>query len=224
MATALSKSELAYQVLRERILNGEYGSGYRLVLSQLADEFAISAVPVREAIRRLEAEGLVTFIRNVGAQVNGVDLAEYETTMQTLALVEGAATAWAAPHLTKADLAEARAINRRMSDMIEEFRPNAFNELNVSFHQLICAKCPNDHVQELVTRGYERMRMVRRADVTFVPARAKESVVEHDNILDLIETQAAPIDIELAARTHKLHTLENVIHRIDEEDRKKVIA
>ena len=66
---AESKSQLAYRFLRERIDDGRYVPGYRLVLGQIAGELDVSVVPVREAIRRLVAEGLVTFQRIVGAQV-----------------------------------------------------------------------------------------------------------------------------------------------------------
>ena len=95
--SAESKSQRAYRFLRERIDDGRYVPGYRLVLAQIASELDVSVVPVREAIRRLEAEGLVTFERNVGAQVALIKETEYLHTMQTLSLVEGAATALSAP-------------------------------------------------------------------------------------------------------------------------------
>ena len=88
-AAAPSKSQLAYEFIRARIDDGRYVSGFRLVLGQIAGELEISVVPVREAIRRLEAEGLVTFEKNVGAQVALLQDAEYTYTMETLALVEG---------------------------------------------------------------------------------------------------------------------------------------
>ena len=70
-ATAtLAKSELVYRELRGHILSGRYVAGYRLVLNQIARELGVSSVPVREAIRRLEAEKLITFTRNVGAEVS----------------------------------------------------------------------------------------------------------------------------------------------------------
>ncbi|MPS75542.1 MAG: GntR family transcriptional regulator, partial [Microbacterium sp.] len=78
-----SKSEQAYAWIRSRISAHTYGPGYRLVLGPIADELGMSVVPVREAIRRLEAEGLVTFERNVGARVTLVDEGEYAHTMQT---------------------------------------------------------------------------------------------------------------------------------------------
>ena len=95
-----SKSQKAYDFLRERIDDGRFVPGYRLVLGQIARELDVSVVPVREAIRRLEAEGYVTFERNVGAQVALINESEYLNTMQTLAIVEGAATALSAPLIT----------------------------------------------------------------------------------------------------------------------------
>ena len=68
-APTQSKSQRAYRWIKERIVRQEYTPGYRLVLGTIAGELDMSVVPVREAIRQLEAEGLVTFERNVGAQV-----------------------------------------------------------------------------------------------------------------------------------------------------------
>src|SRR6478609_4358119 len=109
--TAESKSQLAYGFIRERIDDGRYVPGYRLVLGQIARELDVSVVPVREAIRRLEAEGLVTFERNVGAQVALIKETEYLHTMETLALVEGAATAMSAPLLGPNHVRRAREVN-----------------------------------------------------------------------------------------------------------------
>ena len=102
-----SKSQRAYQWIKERIARHEYTPGYRLVLGTIAGELDMSVVPVREAVRQLEAEGLVTFERNVGARVTLVDESEYVNTMQTLGIVEGAATALSAPLLTPEDLGRA---------------------------------------------------------------------------------------------------------------------
>src|SRR5690606_19115884 len=121
LETTNSKSQHAYGWLRDRIANHEYGPGYRLVLGPIADELGMSVVPVREAIRRLEAEGLVTFERNIGARVSVVDEDQYVYTMQTLSLVEGYATALAAPALTAEDLDRAAQLNDRMARMTEHF-------------------------------------------------------------------------------------------------------
>ena len=67
------------------------------MIEQLARELGISVVPVREAVRRLEAEGYVDYTRNVGATVAGVDLDSYPETVETLAVLEASATAMAVP-------------------------------------------------------------------------------------------------------------------------------
>ena len=206
--TAPGKSQLAYQSIKQRIGDGTFSPGYRLVLNRLADELGVSVVPVREAVRMLEAEGLVTFERNVGAQVAMLDPDEYRTTMQTLSLVEGYATAISAPFMTAGDIARARAINDRMLESLDHFDPVTFTRLNLDFHGVLFEHCPNLHVLDLVHRGWARLRALRESTFSFVPGRARGSVEEHTTLLDLMERGADPLDIELAARNHRLATLD----------------
>ncbi len=203
-----SKSEQAYEWLRERIARHEYGPGYRLVLGPIADGLGMSVVPVREAIRRLEAEGLVTFERNVGARVAVVDESEYVFTMQTLGLVEGAATSLSAPLLTTADLDRAAHINDRMARLLDDFDPHLFTQLNQQFHSVLYEPCPNPHILDLVQRGWSRLSGLRDSTFAFVPGRAHHSVDEHAEIVELIRTGADPLEIELAARTHRWRTMD----------------
>lgn len=209
MANAtLSKSARAYEHIAERIHDGRYSPGYRLVLDPIAQELGVSTVPVREAIRRLEAEGLVTFEHNVGAQVALVNEEEYVITMQTLSIVEGAATALAAPHLTPADLARARAVNAEMIALLDAFDPVRFTQLNLDFHSVLFERCPNPHIVDLVHRGWGRLKLLRESTFSFVPGRARGSVDEHEQILRLIEQGADPLEIELAARRHRTTTMD----------------
>ena len=106
-----SKADFAYSLLKQRILDGASEPGDRLVIEQLAREIDVSVVPVREAIRRLEAEGYVTYTRNIGATVASIDMARYPETVEALAILEGAATGLATPHITGADIAAARKVN-----------------------------------------------------------------------------------------------------------------
>lgn len=207
-AAAPSKSQLAYDFVRARIDDGRYVSGYRLVLGQIAGELEISVVPVREAIRRLEAEGLVTFEKNVGAQVALLQDTEYAFTMQTLALVEGAATQLSAPLLTADHLRRAREVNAEMIASLDHFVPHRFTQLNQRFHSVLFEECPNPHILDLVHRGWNRLTVLRDSTFGFVPGRARESVDEHERILALIESGAEPLEIELAARRHRLATLD----------------
>ena len=208
LAPTLSKSQQAYHYVKGRISDGTFTPGYRLVLGQIAAELGVSVVPVREAIRLLEAEGMVTFERNVGAQVAMLDASEYEITMQTLSLVEGFATAASSPLMTAEDLDRAGAINAEMAECLRHFDPSSFTRLNLEFHAVLFEHCPNPHVLDLVHRGWGRLKSLRESTFSFVPGRARESVEEHTALLALIKEHADPLTIELAARNHRLGTLE----------------
>lgn len=208
---AESKSEQAYRLIKERINDGKYVPGYRLVLAPIATEFQMSVVPVREAIRRLEAEKLVTFERNIGAQVALIKEAEYQHTMETLALVEGHATALIAPIVSEDQMQRAAEINERMRQSLTNFDPQRFTELNLEFHSVLFEACPNPHILDLVHRGWNRMKILRDSSFSFVPGRAHDSVVEHDEILSLLASGAPALEIEVAAREHRLTTLRAVM-------------
>ncbi|WP_105566136.1 GntR family transcriptional regulator [Microbacterium halophytorum] len=204
---AASKSERAYAWLGERIASREFGPGYRLVLGDIARELDMSVVPVREAIRRLEAEGVVTYERNVGARVALADPNEYVYAMQTLGVLEGAAMALAAAHIAPDALDEAERLNRRMHGLLERFDPHQFTVLNERFHTTLFEACPNPHILDLVERGWRRLNNLRDSTFAFVPTRASESVEEHTEILRLVRECAPPAEIENAARQHRWRTM-----------------
>ncbi|MET1089155.1 MAG: GntR family transcriptional regulator [Arthrobacter sp.] len=207
-APAGSKSQQAYEAVKGRIIEGTYTPGYRLVLGSIAKDLGFSVVPVREAIRRLEAEGLVTFERNVGATVAGIDPTEYLYTMQTLSIVEGAATALSAPLVDSVAIARARAVNEQMRECLQHFDPVRFTRLNQDFHSVLFEHCPNPHILDLVHRGWNRLAALRSSTFRFVPGRAHESVDEHEGLLQLIESGADADSIEKAARLHRSATLD----------------
>lgn len=211
-----SKTQLAYDWLRERITSGEFSPGYRLVLGKIAAELGCSTVPVREAIRMLEAEGAVNFTHNVGAQVAIPDRIVYRDTMQTLSVIEGFATAQSAPHLTASDLGEAHAINEQMRALTTQpdLDPVEFTHLNRNFHEVLFQHCENSHIAALVRRGWHRLETMRESTFGFVPERTHESVIEHDQLLKLIETGASAADIEASARAHRLNTMDAVLSHI----------
>jgi DNA-binding GntR family transcriptional regulator len=128
--------------------------------------------------------------------------------MQTLSLVEGAATALAAPHITADDITRARAINDQMTAMLGRFDPVRFTALNLDFHSVLFERCPNPHIVDLVHRGWGRLKLLRESTFSFVPGRAPASVEEHEQILRLIERRADPLEIELAARRHRITTMD----------------
>ncbi len=202
-----TKQERVYQTMRERILSGRYGPGYRVVIETLAEELGVSALPVREAIRRLEAEGLIVHRPNAGAQVAPADPGAFEDEMTVLAVLEGYATAAAAPHLGASGVARLRELTDGMVGAMEQMDPLRFSQLNQEFHAVVYEHCPNPSLVELVSTVGRRLDAIRRTVFVQIPYRASASVAEHRRIVDLIEQGATPAKIERAARDHKLATV-----------------
>ncbi len=204
-----TKQERVYQELRERILSGVYGPGYRIVIDALAVELEVSALPVREAVRRLEAEGLVIFRANAGAQVAPADPSEFEAELTLLAVLEGYATAVAADQLSDEDLANLSAITDEMQDAMEELDVLRFGRLNQQFHGVIYARCPNPVLVETLTDVSRRLDAIRRTVFVQIPYRGAASITEHRRLIELLRDHAPAAKIESAARKHKLATVES---------------
>ena len=202
-----SKSQQAYNWISERIRTRDFEPGYRLVLATIADELGISVVPVREAIRQLEAEGMVTYERNVGASVTTYNREAYYESMDIVATVEANATAQSAPYLNAEDIARAREINQRMRELDIHHDPEEFTQLNKEFHSVLFSKCPNERLKNLVVDQWKQLEYHRVSTFRYVPERAQESTREHEQLVSLIEAGAEPAYIEKVARQHRLSTL-----------------
>jgi DNA-binding GntR family transcriptional regulator len=205
----MTKQQQLYEALRERILSGAYGPGFRVVIDHVAAEFAVSALPVREAIRRLEAEGLIVYRPNAGAQVAPADPELFEDTMGVLALLEGHATALAAPLVTAQDLT---ALEQRTDDMVaamERMDSLAFGRHNRAFHQVIYARCPNSTLVSMLRDVDRRLDAIRTTVFVHIPYRGAASVAEHRELIELLRAGAPAKRIETAARRHKQRTVES---------------
>jgi DNA-binding GntR family transcriptional regulator len=204
-----TKQERVYQAVRERILGGTYVPGFRIVIDALAEEFGVSALPVREAIRRLEAEGLVVFRANVGAQVAPAEPGVFDEEMSVLAVLEGYATAEAAAHIDEDDLATLTDITDQMVEAMDGLDTLRFGRLNHDFHAVILERCPNAALVELVHGVTRRLDAIRRTVFVQIPYRGGASVAEHRELIRLLADRAPADRIEAAARAHKLHTVES---------------
>jgi DNA-binding GntR family transcriptional regulator len=204
-----TKQERVYQHVRERILDGTYVPGFRIVIDALAEEFGVSALPVREAIRRLEAEGLVVFRPNVGAQVAPAEPGVFDEEMTVLAVLEGYATAEAAPQVGPDELRALTEITDGMVEAMESLDTLRFGRLNREFHGVILERCPNTALVELVNGVTRRLDAIRRTVFVQIPYRGAASVAEHRELIRLLSEGADAAAIEAAAREHKLHTVES---------------
>ena len=202
----MNKQQMAYEYILNKITEGIYGPGYRIVIDQLAKELGTSPIPVREAIRQLEADGLIEYKPYTGAIVSTINEREYLETLSVLAVMEGYATALCSQVLTSEEIKALREINEKMKGAILEFDFERFSVLNREFHTQMYQSCGNQFLVESVTQIWQRLDRLRRTGFSFVPKRCHESIAEHEHMLCLIEQKAPLVEIEAYAREHKLKT------------------
>lgn len=196
-----SKADRAYVAIREQIVDGTFQPGVRLVLDRLARDLDMSTLPVREAIRRLEAEGYVQFRQNVGATVAALDVDAFIEALETFAVLESAATAQAAPYLTPSDLEKAASLNRDMAAALDQLDRGRYAAAHDEFHALLVSRCPNSHLVRVLSNERARLQRVRLATLA-LGAAARREVDEHARLLTVIEADAAEGTIEELCRTH----------------------
>jgi DNA-binding GntR family transcriptional regulator len=201
----VNKQERTYTILRDRIHSGEFQPMARLNIDALSRELGVSPIPVREALRRLEAEGWVRFQPNVGAIVAPVDATTWEQEMVAMAILEGAATADAAARLRPSDMARLRRIAVDM-EQVAAGDPLRFSALNRRLHATIVARCANAYLAELLEQTHTRLDRVRSTMFACLPERFACALAEHARLLDLLESGDLP-EIERYARWHKLQTV-----------------
>lgn len=126
------------KALADRIISGSLEPGSRLGQDRIAEEFGASHVPVREAFRRLESQGLVVSEPRRGVRVAGFSMDEITEVAEMRAALEVLALRHAAPHLTKAILDQAEDATRA-GDKAGDVQ--AWEEANRAFHRLILTPC-----------------------------------------------------------------------------------
>ena len=203
----MNKQERTYTVLRDRIHSGAFGPMARLNIDGLARELGVSAIPVREALRRLEAEGWVRFQPNIGAIVAPLDATAWEQLMVAIAVLEGAATADAAVHLRPPDFARIRTLAAAMEQVAADGDPTEFSRLNRRLHAAIISRCGNLYLLELLEQTNQRLDRVRDTMFSYLPERSTRALAEHEHLISLLESGDQP-EIERFARWHKMQTVE----------------
>ena len=132
------------RALAERIIHGELIPGSRLGQDHIAEEFGASHVPVREAFRRLEAQGLVVSIPRRGVRVASFDLKQVREVAEMRAALEVLALRHAAPNLTT-DVLDAAEQAASDADNAKDVR--SWEEANRRFHRLIVSTCDMPRLQ-----------------------------------------------------------------------------
>ena len=178
----LTKGELVYNELRRRILEGELPPGTRLLLRPLAAELGVSVMPVRDAVRLLERDGLVTSETHRGATVTTISREEMMELVSTRMWLEVLAVREATPRHTTETLAQ---IDRALDAAARAAGRGAlaYAGANRAVHQAFEAPAP-ERIRRLVDELWDRFWQVRRRMSLFVlaPERIAGAETEHREI------------------------------------------
>jgi DNA-binding GntR family transcriptional regulator len=176
---------LTVNKLRDAILRGHFKPGHRLVESELCRQVGVSRTSIREALRRLEAEKLVTIVPNKGPSVSVISWPEAEQIYQVRGLLEGEAAALFAPRATPADIAQMRAALAEFSKSVAEDDPIGRLESTTRFYQVILAGCGNSVIREILEGLVARINFLRARSMSR-PGRSKDSMREMQRMLSAI--------------------------------------
>jgi len=198
---ALPTSERVYQSLREMILTRVLPPGARLVEVQVARELGVSRTPVREALKRLLAEGYISRAPLGGLIVHEASPDEVDEAYPIREVLDGLAARLAAHRATPEQLIRLKVIHNRMLQAAGERRMEDVVATNVAFHDAIYDIAGN---QRLISLGRELGEFVRRfSHVAYVSGdeRLAQVVHEHEAIITALD-ERDPEEAEAAARHH----------------------
>lgn len=197
-----TKQQFVYRTLRAAIIRCELPPGERLVIDELARRFELSIIPVREALRLLQSEGLVTNVPHVGvtvAPVSRESILEVFTVLEGLELV---ATRAAAERASERDLAGLAEIVAQMDSALGSAAYEQWAELNTRFHLAISELAAMPMLQEMMQRTLDRWDRIRRYYFKGVLVhRADQAQAEHHDLLAQIEARDLP-RLEQTIRQH----------------------
>jgi DNA-binding GntR family transcriptional regulator len=192
--------------LREQIFSHELAPGSWLDEQSLALAFGISRTPMREAIKVLATEGLVTSKMNKGSYVTEVDRGDLEQIFTVLSLLEGQAAKATAIKATEAQLTQLDDLHHRLEKAAADRDIGQFFEFNVKFHELIQEIAGNKWMNGVIDDLRKVLKLQRR-DSLSRGDRLLSSLLEHREILQAI-LKRDPIAAELAMRNHLARGLE----------------
>jgi DNA-binding GntR family transcriptional regulator len=176
--------EQIYSAVEERILKGDFRPGEPLTEARISQVTGASRTPVREALHRLERDGLVEIQPNRSAVVVGITRADLADIYELRRRVEGLASRRAAEHVTEGD-------KKRLLEIVEmqEFfisrGADKLKELDSAFHDAVYALCDSRIVNSTLSRLHRQTGFFRRRSL-FADGRAAASVAEHRAIYEAI--------------------------------------
>ncbi len=198
MARDSSRSEIAYRKLKNAIQSGTLAPGTRIREMEIAERFAISRTPVRDAIRRLEADGMISFVPRQGAVVSRLDHQETMELYDLREVLEGTAAGFAARHASAAEIAELEELVASEEPIHDD--PEQLAELNRIFHSVLYRAAHNRYLERALLNLRDSMALLGGTSLR-VAGRYETAHEEHDTIVRAIARRDAET-AETAARAH----------------------
>jgi DNA-binding GntR family transcriptional regulator len=197
-------AEAVYRALRHSIVHGDLEPGQRLRSDALATELRVSRTPVREALRKLEAEGLVAHSgpRLLVRALSEQDLTELFYVREAL---EGMAARLAAENATSSEIAHIRELLDDMEIVSHRGDLGALRRLSGVFHQLICLAARNNRLMQSLQGLLDHVRQMQTSTL-YEAGRSADALKEYRALLQAIESRDAD-RAEALARGHRRRTL-----------------
>lgn len=178
--------DVVFNTLREAILRGELKPGERLMEIQLANKLGVSRTPIREAIRKLELEGLVLMIPRKGAEVAEITEKSLRDVLEVRKALEELAVQLACDKITKEEIGELKATAQEFEEVTKEGDITKIAEADVKFHDIINVATENQKLIQLLSNLREQMYRFR-VEYLKSPAFYPKLIAEHQEIIHTIE-------------------------------------
>lgn len=196
-----SGAQVVYDALRKSILELTLEPGSALDEVSLSGQFSMSRTPIREALVRLSAEGLVTTLANRTTIVASIDLVRLPVFFEALSLMYRATTRGAAVHRRAVDLVEIRRLQASYADAVNQRDVLGMIQTNRDFHVAIAVAGGNSYFTALFTRLLdEGRRILRLYYQSFDDVLPRRFVDEHETMVAAIEAGDADLADKLSAR------------------------
>ncbi len=210
-----TKKDHIVEVLRDAILSGELDPGKRLMQDDLARQFEVSATPVREALRELQAEGILAHDPHKGVKVRELNSDEVREIYTIRESLESLAVQLSAPHMTPATMRKLRAIQSRAEAAVKGGNFSKLNRLNRSLHQVIYESCNMPHLTEIIYMLWSRCPWDA---YVVLPEIAAIDTKEHGHIIEAIDGGEAELAGQLM-REHIEHGAQSLLDHLRQTPR-----
>jgi DNA-binding GntR family transcriptional regulator len=197
-----------FNKLREDILSGVYQENEELKENTIGLELGVSRTPVREALRQLELEGLVTMIPNKGAYVTGITQKDIHDIYVIRSYLEGLCAKWACEHITEAQIEALDEILYLSDFHARRSHHEQLVELDNKFHELIYEASGSKILDHVLSDFHHYVERIRKITLSR-PGRATKSSEEHAAILDAIRKRDGAL-AEALAHEHIINTIKNI--------------